>query len=491
MKGEDYPALALMAVDSVTNNSQPIQPEVRKLIDMFADIMAADLPPSLPPLRNLQYQIEFIPGAVLHNLPHYRMSPREHSILQEIVQDLLQKQFIQPSLSPCAVPALIILKKDGQWRMCIDSRAINRITVKYRFPIPRINDLLDRLHGSELFSKLDLRCGYHHIRIRPGDEWKTAFKTIEGLFEWKVMPFGLCNAPSTFMRLMHEVCKPYLDKFCIVYFDDILVFNTSLTDHLAHLKLILETLLDNQLFLNLAKCQFAMKQVHFLGFVLTPNGIQTAPQKITAIMEWPIPKSLSEVHSFHGLANYYHHFIRGFSNIMSPITNCLKSASFGWTAAQQRSIERIKIALISAPVLAFLDFEKAFQVDTDASTIGIGAVLSQEGKPVEYFSEKLSAARQRWSAYEQELYAVVRVLKQWEHYLLHKDFVHCSDNQAQYINSQKNMGCVRGRSSSVGLFCASRLPVQRECSLYSRLFVASTDHSGAPWWLLICSFGAG
>ncbi|XP_020675785.1 uncharacterized protein LOC110094799 [Dendrobium catenatum] len=412
MKDEDYPALALMAVDSVTHNPQPIQLEVCKLIDMFADIMAADLPSSLPPIRNLQHQIEFIPGATLPNLPHYHMSPREHSILQEIVQDLLQKQFIQLSLSPCAVPALIVPKKDGQWRMCIDSSAINRITVKYRFPIPRINDLLDRLHGFELFSKLDLRSGYHQIRIRPGDEWKTAFKTIEGLFEWKVMPFGLCNAPSTFMRLMHEVLKPYLDKFCIVYFDDILVFSASLSDHLAHLKLILETLRDNQLFLNLAKCQFAMKQVHFLGFVLTPTGIQTAPQKIAAIMEWPIPKSLAEVRSFHGLAKYYRRFIRGFSNIMSLNTNCMKSTSFNWTAAQQRSFERIKIALSSAPVLAFPDFEKAFQVDTDASAIGIGAVLSQEGKHVEYFSEKLSAARQRWSAYEQELYAVVRALKQ-------------------------------------------------------------------------------
>ncbi|PKU86672.1 RNA-directed DNA polymerase [Dendrobium catenatum] len=340
------------------------------------------------------------------------MSPKEHMILSQIVHELLQKQFIQPSLSPCVVPALIVPKKDGQCRLCIDSRAINRITVKYRFPIPRINDLLDKLAGATVFSKLDLRSGYHQIRIRPGDEWKTAFKTVDSLFEWRVMPFGLCNAPSTFMRLIHDVLKPYLDKCCVVYFDDILVFSSSFEEHLAQLQSIFETLREHQLLINLDKCAFAAAEIHFLGFILSSDGIRTSPQKIAAIWDWPTPKSITEVRSFHGLANYYRRFIRGFREITAPITNCLRSSTFSWGPNQQQSFELIKAALSSASVLAFPDFDKPFQVYTDASAIGVGAILSQDDKPVEYFSEKLSASRQKWSAYEQELYAVVRALKQ-------------------------------------------------------------------------------
>ncbi|KAI0499355.1 hypothetical protein KFK09_020258 [Dendrobium nobile] len=371
---------------------------ISELITEYEDVMPADLPIGLPPLRQLQHQIEFIPGASLPNLPHYRMSPKEHTILQEVIDELLQKQLIQPSMSPCAVPALIVPKKDGKWRMCIDSRAINKITVKYRFPMPRFNDLLDKLAGASIFSKLDLRSGYHQIRVRQGDEWKTAFKTKEGLHEWKVMPFGLCNAPSTFMRLMNEVLKPFLDKCCVVYFDDILVFSSTISDHVEHLKKIFESLRNSKLFLNAAKCQFATSRVHFLGFILSVEGVHVDPRKTSAIADWPTPQSISDIRSFHGLANFYRRFVKGFSIIMSPITDALKAKSFVWTEAQQHSFDAIKLALTSAPVLALPDFTKPFQVDTDASATGVGAVLSQNDKPIEFFSEKLSSARQKWSS---------------------------------------------------------------------------------------------
>ncbi|PKU75232.1 RNA-directed DNA polymerase [Dendrobium catenatum] len=311
------------------------------------------------------------------------MSPKEHAILGQIVQELLQKQFIQPSLSPFAVPALIVPKKDGKLRLCIVSRAINRITVKYRFPIPRINDLLDKLTRATVFSKLDLRSGYHQIRIHLGDEWKTAFKTVEGLFEWRVMPFGLCNAPSTFMRLMHDILKPYLDKCCIVYFDDILIYSSSFVEHVDQLKAIFGTLRNHQLLINLDKCEFVAPKIQFLGFVLSTEGIQTSPQKISAIQKWTNPKSITDVRSFHGLANYYRRFIKGFGEITAPITNCLKSSKFSWGREIQHSFELINAALSLAPVLAFPDFNKAFQVDMDASSIGVGVVLSQDEKPVE------------------------------------------------------------------------------------------------------------
>ncbi|PKU64652.1 RNA-directed DNA polymerase [Dendrobium catenatum] len=419
---------------------------VSDILKEYQDVWPAELPNELPPLRNLQHQIDFQPGANLPNLPHYKMSPREHSILQNIVDELLQKQLIQPSLSPCAVPALLVPKKDGSWRMCIDSRAVNKITVKYRFPVPRLEDMLDKLAGATLLSKLDLRSGYHQIRIRLGDEWKTAFKTRDGLFEWRVMPFGLCNAPATFMRLMNEILKTALGKYCVVYFDDILVYSKSLADHRAHLSNIFDILREHKLYINFPKCEFATGKVHFLGFIISNSGVHMDPQKVLAITEWPIPQSATEIRSFIGLANFYRRFIKGFSIIVAPLTDSLKAKSWQWTPDQDNSFKIIKIALTTAPVLAIPDFNKPFHVDTDASAVGIGAVLSQEGRPVEFFSEKLSPSRQNWSAYEQELYAVVRALKQWEHYLLHQDFVLSSDNHAvQFINSQKTMNRMHAR----------------------------------------------
>ena len=374
------------------------------------------------------------------------MSPREHGIIQGMVDDLLSKNLIRPSISPCAVPALLIPKKDGTWRMCIDSRAINNITVKYRFPIPRLEDLLDKLAGAKLFSRLDLRSGYHQICIKEGDEWKTAFKTREGLYEWLVMPFGLTNAPSTFMRLMNQILKPLLGKSVAVYFDDILIYSSTLEDHLVHIGEVLEILQANKLYLNLKKCKFMSSELLFLGFIVGEQGIKVDDRKVHAIKNWSIPKTVSELRSFHGLATFYRQFIQNFSHIAAPLTDCLKKGKFHWGVEQQQSFDLLKDKLSSAPVLALPNFDKTFEVDTDASKMGIGAVLMQEGRPLAYFSEKLSPARQNWTTYEQELYAVVRAFKHWTHYLMHSDFILHSDHQPlKWLNSQKKLESMHAR----------------------------------------------
>nr|CAN71692.1 hypothetical protein VITISV_015629 [Vitis vinifera] len=333
--------------------------------------------------------------------------------------------------------------------MCVDSRAINKITIKYRFQIPRLDDMLDMMVGSVIFSKIDLRSGYHQIRIRPRDEWKTSFKTKDELYEWLVMPFGLTNAPSTFMRIMTQVLKPFIGRFVVVYFDDILTYSRSCEDHEEHLKQVMRTLRAEKFYINLKKCTFMSPSVVFLGFVVSSKGVETDPKKIKAIVDWPVPTNIHEVRSFHGITTFYRRFIQNFNSIMAPITKCMKPGLFIWTKAANKAFEEIKSKMVNPPILHLPDFEKVFEVACDASHVGIGAVLSQEGHLVAFFSEKLNGAKKKYSTYDLEFYAMVQAIRHWQHYLSYKEFFLYSDHEAlQYLNSQKKLNSRHAKWSS-------------------------------------------
>ncbi|KAK1602063.1 hypothetical protein QYE76_017106 [Lolium multiflorum] len=406
----------------------------------FGDVFPEEVPAGLPPLRGIEHQIDLIPGASLPNRAPYRTNPEETKEIQKQVQALLDKGYIRISLSPCAVPVILVPKKDGTWRMCVDCRAINNITIRYRHPIPRLEDMLDELSGAAVFSKIDLRSGYHQIRMKEGDEWKTAFKTKFGLYEWLVMPFGLTNAPSTFMRLMNHVLREFIGKFVVVYFDDILIYSRNESDHTIHIRHVLQVLRDNQLYGN-DKCTFCKDKVIFLGYVVSQHGVEVDESKIEAIQNWPTPMNVSQVRSFHGLAGFYRRFVPNFSTIAAPLNDLTKKGVvFEWGAAQDHAFDELKRLLTSAPLLALPDFNKQFEIECDASGIGIGGVLMQEGRPIAYFSEKLSGAKLNYPIYDKELYALIRVLEVWQHYLWPKEFIIHSDHEAlKYLKAQSTL----------------------------------------------------
>ncbi|GJQ90253.1 putative reverse transcriptase domain-containing protein [Tanacetum coccineum] len=338
----------------------------------FPEVFPEDLP-GLPPTRQVEFQIDLIPGAAPVARAPYRLAPSEMKELSEQLKELSDKGFIRPSSSPWGAPVLFVKKKDGSFRMCIDYRELNKLTVKNRYPLPRIDDLFDQLQGSSVYSKIDLRSGYHQLRVREGDIPKTAFRTRYGHYEFQVMPFGLTNAPAVFMDLMNRVCKPYLDKFMIVFIDDILIYSKNKKEHEEHLRMILELLKKEELYAKFSKCEFWIPKVQFLGHVINSEGIHVDPAKIESIKDWVFPKSPTEIRQFLGLAGYYRRFIEGFSKIAKPMTKLTqKKVKFVWGDKQEASFQTLKQKLCSAPILALPEGSEDFVAYCDASIKGLG-----------------------------------------------------------------------------------------------------------------------
>ncbi|GJT54528.1 putative reverse transcriptase domain-containing protein [Tanacetum coccineum] len=285
----------------------------------FPEVFPEDLP-GLPPVRQVEFQIDLIPGATPVARAPYRLAPSEMQELSNQLQELSDRGFIRPSTSPWGAPVLFVKKKDGSFRMCIDYRELNKLTVKNRYPLPRIDDLFDQLQGSSVYSKIDLRSGYHQLRVRDEDIPKTAFRTRYGHYEFQVMPFGLTNAPVVFMDLMNRVCKPYLDKFVIVFIDDILIYSRNKEEHANHLRIILELLKKEKLYAKFSKCDFWIHIVQFLGHLIDSQGLHVDPAKIEAVKNWTSPTTPTEIRQFLGLAGYYRRFIKDFLKIAKSLT---------------------------------------------------------------------------------------------------------------------------------------------------------------------------
>jgi hypothetical protein len=303
--------------------------------------------------------------------------------------------------------------------MCVDYRPLNEVTIKNKYPLPRINILFDQLTGAWVFSKIDLRSGYHQIRIRPKDIPKIAFTTRYGLFEYLVMLFGLTNALAHLTYLMNSVFMPELDKFVVVFIDDILIYSKNGEEHAKHLRIVLTRLREHQLYAKFSRCAFWLEEIQFLGPVLSANGIAVDPSKVKDILEWKPPTTVHQVRSFLGLAGYYRRFILDFSKIVKPITSLLKNdMKFDWSSKCNEAFEQLKVLLTTALVLAQLDIEKPFNVYYDASGNGFGCVLMQEGRVIAYASRQLRRHEEHYPTHDLELAVVVHALKIWCHYLL-------------------------------------------------------------------------
>jgi hypothetical protein len=394
----------------------------------YPDVFLTQNAEKLAPHRDIDLAIELQPGKEPPYGPIYPLSPRELETLREWLEDSLRKGFIRESKSPAGAPILFAPKKDGGLRMCTDYRGLNAITIKNRYPLPLITEIMDRVTGATCFSKVDLKDAYHRIRIKAGDEWKTAFRTRYGHYEFLVVPFGLTNAPATFQAYINKALRGLVDDFCIVYLDDILVFSKTKEEHDQHLQRVCERLRDAELYAKPSKCQFYQTEIEFLGFIIGTQGIRMDPRRVQTIKEWENhpPKSYRDLQVLLGFCNFYRRFIRNYSSIAKPLTSLLKGSQNGrktgnfskeWGKLQQQAFLELLGTFQKAPLLRHYDPKLPIRLEADASDAALGGVLSQLQKdtnkwhPIAFFSKQFKGVEVNYTTPNKELMAIVECFK--------------------------------------------------------------------------------
>lgn len=407
--------------------------ELSQLLDDFRDCFAAETGVG----RTSVAKHRIITDDITHPVrqPPYRVSLKEREVIQEQVRNMLEDDVIQRSTSPWAAPVVLVKKKDGTLRFCVDYRRLNKVTKKDVYPLPRIDDTLDRLRHARYFSSIDLKSGYWQIEVDERDREKTAFITPDGLYEFKVMPFGLCTAPATFQRVMDTVLAGLKWQTCLVYLDDVVIFACTFKEHLRRLRAVLEALKTAGLTLNPKKCRFAYDQLKFLGHVVSNEGVRADPEKTAAVSTFPRPSDKKAIRRFLGLCAYYRRFIRNFSHIAAPLTHLTKEdVPFEWKREQQQAFEGLKEALQTTPVLGHFDQEATTEIHTDASNKGLGAVLiqNQDGadRVIAYASRVLSRAESNYSTTEKECLAVIWAVTKFRPYLYGRPFRVVTDHHS-------------------------------------------------------------
>jgi hypothetical protein len=436
----EFVAMVQSDQDIMLNQTKAIALEDINVVREYPDVFPAELP-GMPPDRDIEFLIELLPGTPPISMMPYRMPINELVELKKQIAELQAKGFIRPSSSPWGAPMLFVEKKDVTQWMCVDYRSLNEVTIKNKYPLSRIEDLFDQMKGASIFSKIDLRSGYHQLKIWELDIPRTAFRTRYGLYEYTVMSFGLTNAPTYFMYLMNKVFMEYLDKFIVVFIDGILIFSKTMEEHEEHLRLVLEKLRSIQLYAKFSKCKFWLTEVTFLGHIVSARGVSVGPRKVKDVLNWMPPITASEIQSFLGLAGYYRRFIKDFSKIAKPMMKLLeKNKAFEWTKECEASFEELRKCLTSALVLVLLDLAKKFDIYCDASRQGLGCVLMQEGQVVCYASCQLRKHEENYPTHDLELAAVVHALKIWRHYLIgHRCVIYSNHKSLKYIFTQNDL----------------------------------------------------
>ena len=402
-------------------------PSIPSEYEDFKEVFSNKEAGRLPPHKGSDHAIE-VEGDVPFG-PLYNLSNTELAALREYIDEALAKGWIRHSVSPAGAPILFVPKKDGGLRLCVDYRGLNKVTKKNRHALPLISETLDRLNGAKRFTKLDLKDAYHRIRIKEGDEWKTAFRSRYGHFEYLVMPFGLTNAPATFQAYINKSLYGIVDVFCVVYLDDILIYSDNAAKHTLHVRKVLERLQQHQLYVNLKKCEFSTTRVEFLGFIITTDGVTMDQRRVDTVTSWPQPTTYREVQVFLGFVNFFRRFIHHYSQIAGPLSSLLKGSQEGvkkgnleWGEKEAEAFRRLRVAFTEAPLLLHFDPELPIRVETDASAFALAGILSQlspEGqwRPVAFWSRKMIPAELNYEVGDQELLAIVAAFAHWRHYL--------------------------------------------------------------------------